>query len=99
MDIIDVYLESSLGQDKHLIYIKIPQRCKIGWESFICKIFKSLYGLKQAGRLWNKTLITFFRTISFVTINVDPYILTYWKNSILIIREVYVNDLALSSWS
>lgn len=99
MDIIDAYLESSLGQDKHLIYIKIPQGCKIGWEGFICKIFKSLYGLKQAGRLWNKTLITFFRTISFVTINVDPYILTYWKNSILIMRGVYVNDLALSSRS
>lgn len=67
MDVIGAYLESPLGQDEHPIYLKIPQGCKIGREGLVCKILKSLYGLKQAGRLWNKTLIKFFRTIGFVT--------------------------------
>lgn len=30
IDVIGAYLESSFGQNEHLIYIKIPQRCKKG---------------------------------------------------------------------
>ena len=30
MDILSAYLESLLGQDNHLIYMRILQRCKIG---------------------------------------------------------------------
>lgn len=30
MDVIGTYLKSSFGQNKHLIYMKVPQRCKTG---------------------------------------------------------------------
>ena len=46
MDIIGVYLGSALGQNKHPIFIKIPQRCLVDQEDLVCKILKSLYGLK-----------------------------------------------------
>lgn len=43
MNVIDAYLKSVFGQGKYLIYMKIPQRHKISWESLVYKILKSLY--------------------------------------------------------
>ena len=60
---------------------------------------KSLYNLKQAGQLWNKTITKFFRKISFTSTNVDTYILTIqWKGELIIVG-VYIDDLVLSSRS
>ena len=75
--------------------MKIPHRCKVGQERLICMIFKSLYGLKQAEKFWNITFIKFFQKISFISINADPYILTYWQDNIFIIIEVYIDNFAL----
>ena len=99
MDVIDAYLESALSQGYHPIYMRIPQGCKISRDDLVCKILKSLYELKQAGRLWNKTLIKFFRTIGFIPTNGDPCILTYREGDVFIIVGVYVDDLALASQS
>ena len=76
MDIIGAYLESALGQNKQPIYMKIPQGGLAGREGLVCKILKSLYGLKQAERLWNKTIAKFFRKISFTPTNADACIFT-----------------------
>ena len=75
MDVISAYLESLLGQNNQPIYMKIPKRCRSGREGLVYKILKSLYGLKQAGKLWNKTIIKFFQKIGFVPINADACIL------------------------
>lgn len=78
MDVISTFLKSPLRQDKrHLIYIIIWQRYKIGRELLVYKIFKSLYRLKQVERLWNKMLIKLFQKIGFIPTNADLYILTY----------------------
>lgn len=77
MDIIGAYLESFLGQNNQPIYMKIPQGCMTGRESLVCKILKSLYGLKQARRLWNKMVTKFFWKIGFILTNADPYIQAY----------------------
>ena len=99
IDIIGIYLESAFSQDYHLIYIKIPQNCKISQDDLVRKIFKSLYESKQAGRLWNKTFIKFFWKIGFIPINKDLFIFTYQEGDIFIILGVYVDDLALASQS
>ena len=56
---------------------------------------KSLYELKQVGRLWNKTLIKFFQKISFAPINIDTCILITQKKEKLIIIDVFVDNLIL----
>ena len=86
MDVIGAYLESALGQNEQPIYMEIPQRCLAGREGLVCKILKSLYGLKQAGRLWNKTIIKFFRKIGFTPTNADACILTIkWEGELIIV--------------
>ena len=78
--------------------MKIPQGCIVR-ESLVCKILKSLYGLEQVERLWNKTIIKFFQEIGFIPINVDSCIFTIKREGELIIVEVYVYNLALGSRS
>ena len=51
MDVIGESLKSALGQNKHVIFMKIPQECLVGQESLVYKILKSLYSLKQAEQL------------------------------------------------
>lgn len=46
IDIIGAYLESFLGQTNQSIYIKILQKDRNRQERLVCKILKSLYGLK-----------------------------------------------------
>ena len=58
-----------------------------------------MYGLKQAGQLWNITLIKFLWKIGFISTNGDLYILIYQKGDVFIIVGVYVDDLALASQS
>lgn len=97
MDVIGTYLESALGQNEQLIFMKIPQGRQTGREGLVCKILKSLYGLKQAGRLWNKTIVKFFKKIGFNPTNGDLCILVFRKKKQLIIVEVYVDDLILAA--
>ena len=78
MDVVDKYLESALSQNKQPIYMKIPQGCIVR-KGLVCKILKSLYGLKQAGRLWNKTITKSFQKIGLTPTNIDSCILTIKK--------------------
>ena len=73
MDVVSAYLESALSQNKQPIYLKISQGCIVR-ESLVCKILKSLYKLKQAGKLWNKTITKFFQKIGFIPTNADSCI-------------------------
>ena len=79
--------------------MKIPQRCQADQEVLVCKILKSLYGLKQAKKLWNKIIIKFFRKIDFNPTNADACILTMKWRKELIIVDIYVDDLVFGSRS
>lgn len=89
MDTISAYLKRLLRQNKRfLINMKILSEYRIGQKGLLCKIFKSLYRFKQAGRLENKTLINFFRKISFILTNADSCILAYQQGDIIILIGV-----------
>ncbi len=97
MDVVGAYLKSALGQNEQPIFMNIRQGRQTGREGLVCKILKSFYGLKQAGRLWNKTIIKFFKKIGFDATNGDPCILIFRKEEQLIMVGVYVDDLMLAS--
>ena len=68
-------------------------------ESLVYKILKSLYGLKQVRRLWNKTITKFFQKIGFTPTNTDSCIIIIKREGQFTIVGMYVDNFALGSKS
>lgn len=79
--------------------MKVSQDRQLDQNRPVCRIFKSLYNLKQVGRLWNKTVIKFLWKLGFDIINRDTYILIMVFGRDFIIVEIYVNNFLLGSRS
>ena len=62
-----------------------------------CRLLKSLYGLKQSGRLWNQNVIAFYKKLGFRQLNTDPSILIFQTSSETTIVSVYVDNFLLAS--
>lgn len=58
----------------------------------VCKLKKSLYGLKQASRCWNNKFKHFIEIFGFVTCKSDPCVFVSNKNNQLIILAIHVDD-------
>ena len=67
MDVSSVYLNAHIDVD---LYIEQPKGFEIR-KNKVCKLKKSLYGLKQAGKLWNQVLDDFLLGIRFEKSHVD----------------------------
>ena len=67
-----------------------------GREQLVCKLNKSLYGLKQSPRCWNKVFTEFMRSIGFNQSASDPYIYIRDGKSINVVA-VYVDDLVIAT--
>ena len=77
-----------------------------GFESFrsvrsglVCRLLRSIYGLRQSGRLWNQKVVAFLRSLGFNTLNADPSILIYHgkEQDDITMISVYVDDFLLAS--
>ena len=64
MDIKGAYLNGWLDDDD--VYMHQPDGFIVeGKEDFVCKLNKSMYGLKQSGRVWHHTLRSKLQKIGF----------------------------------
>ncbi|PKU64369.1 Retrovirus-related Pol polyprotein from transposon TNT 1-94 [Dendrobium catenatum] len=63
---------------------------------YVCRLKKSLYGLKQSPRKWFETFSTYLVTYGFQHSTADPSLLIYNKDSRLIYILVYVDDILLT---
>ena len=68
MDISHAYLNGTLEEE---IYMIQPEGFEEGGLDHVCKLVKSLYGLKQAGRVWNKTIHSALSSMGFNRIQSD----------------------------
>ena len=100
MDIVRAYLKSLIGDDKLLIFIKVSsgmrdlRSVKVG---LVCRLLRSIYGLKQSGRLWNQKVIRFLQTLGFKPLNADPSILISKRDGAILMITVYVDNFVLAS--
>ena len=74
------------GKLEEEIFLELPQQCGNMIRTFLpdyhscpVRLLKSLYGLKQAGRCWNRNLDAYLRTLNFKPAKSDPCI--YSKKS------------------
>ncbi|WJZ82589.1 hypothetical protein VitviT2T_002334 [Vitis vinifera] len=95
MDVKTAFLNENLDED---IYMEQPEGfAKKGNEHLVCKLKKSIYGLKQASRQWyikfNNTITSF----GFKENIVDQCIYLKVSGSKFIILILYVDDILLAS--
>ena len=93
MDVHTAFLNGILQEE---VYMKQPIGYeKEGEEHLVCKLRKSIYGLKQYSRRWNTALDSHRRKMGFSQSNSDPCIYTSGGEDVSCIG-VYVDDLILA---
>jgi hypothetical protein len=95
MDVVTAFLNGNLDED---IYMSQPPGyVKSNETNLVCKLKKSLYGLKQSPRCWNMVLDSFPRSIGFVQTIADQCIYTRTVKNEQTVIAVYVDDLGIMS--
>ena len=95
MDVKTAFLNGDLEEE---VYMDQPQGFETtGKESLVCKLKKSIYGLKQASRQWylkfNNTILSY----GFVENTVDTCIYMKVTGSQFVILVLYVDDILLAA--
>jgi hypothetical protein len=84
------------GKFKKKIYMEQLQGfMHQGGEHLVCKLHKSLYGLKQSPRAWNQKLDAFLKNIEFMKSEADPSVYVAQVGDVKFFIVVYVDDLIL----
>jgi hypothetical protein len=72
MDVKTMFLHGDLEEE---IYMKKPEGFVVkGKKELVCKLKKSLYGLKQSPRMWYQKFDTYILGLGFVRSRVDHYV-------------------------
>jgi hypothetical protein len=66
-----------------------------GGEHLLCKLHKSLYGLKQSPKAWNQKLDVFLKNIEFMKNEADPSVYVAQVGNVKFFIVVHVDDLIL----
>lgn len=97
MDVITAYLYGPLDND---IYMKLPEGFKLpeaansnSRENYCIKLNRSLYGLKQSGRMWYNRLSEYLIKEGYKNDPISPCIFIKRSGSGFVIIAVYVDDL------
>ena len=64
-------------------------------ESKVCRLYKSIYGLKQASRSWNKYFDKCIKTYGFVKNGKEPCMYKWANGYIVVFLVLYVDDILL----
>ena len=95
MDFNCAYLNADIDAE---IYMKQPEGFKKD-PGLVCKLNKSLYGLKQSGRLWNGMLDKFLKENDFTNSLADTCVYTWTsldgKSKLILL--IWVDDLIIGS--
>ena len=95
MDVKTAFLNGDLEED---IYMDQPQGfVQEGQEELVCKLKKSLYGLRQSPRAWYEKIHQFFVDQGFKRSHADHSLYLKQTSSFLLIVLIYVDDLIILS--
>lgn len=96
LDVNNAFLHGFLDEEVYMIPPAGYTKAKVGE---VCKLKKSLYGLKQASRQWNKELSKFLKSIGFNQSMQDYSLFTREAHGEFLVILVYVDDMMLPGTS
>jgi hypothetical protein len=92
MDVKTAFFNDDLEEE---IYMEQPEEFTQEGEHLVCKLHKSLYGLKQSPRAWNQKLDAFVKNIEFVRSHADFSMYVAQVGDVKFFIVIIVNDLIL----
>ena len=93
MDVVTAFLNGKLKEE---IYMQQPPGyVEQGKEHLVCKLKKSLYGLKQSPRCWNTAFREYMESIHYKQSAADPCVFIKAEKEGITIVAVYVDDLII----
>ena len=93
MDVTTAFLNGELHEE---VYMAQPEGYAVkGKTDLVCRLKKSLYGLKQSPRCWNSALNSHLKNMGFVQATGDPCIYLATEGEMFLIA-VYVDDILLA---
>jgi hypothetical protein len=91
LDVKNAFLQAQLAEE---IYAEIPEfmnEFNVEKSKFVLKLNKSIYGLKQAGRVWNEKFTSDIKNIGFLMSDADPCIFIHESIPNLLLG-IFVDD-------
>jgi len=89
IDVVTAFLNGTLAEE---VYMEQPPGyVKKGQENLVCYLQRSLYGLKQSSRCWNKTFTEYLKELKFVQLKADCCI--FKREEPLTFIALYVDDV------
>jgi hypothetical protein len=92
LDVNTAFLHGDLSEE---VYMKPPPGLHLPHPNLVCKLQRSLYGLKQASRQWNTKLTETLVSSGYTQSKADYSLFTKHTNIGFTIILVYVDDLVL----
>ena len=93
MDVKASFLNGSLEET---IYMVQPEGLIAkGQEKKVCKLQKSIYGLKQASRSWNIRFNTSVRSFGFIQYPNEPCVYKRSSGNVIVFLIFYVDDILI----
>lgn len=94
-DIKTAFLYGELRED---IYMEQPRGYECG-QNLVCRLNRSLYGLKQSPRCWNEKFVKFLNKFSFQSLESDKCVFIGTVNEDILYLVLYVDDGLIASKS
>ena len=95
MDVVTAFLNGVL--DEEIYMEQSPGYVKESEEHLVCKLKRSLYGLKQSSCCWNTVFTAHMESGNFKQCSADPCVFVRSEGTDLAIVAVYVDDLIIAT--
>ncbi|KAJ3474117.1 hypothetical protein NLI96_g12642 [Meripilus lineatus] len=96
IDISQAFLNGDLDVD---IYMQQPEGFERGNPGDVVRLVKGLYGLKQAGRLWNQKLHSVLLQMGFKRLKSDASVYLFIRDDVRVIIPIFIDDITLAGRS
>ncbi|KAJ0580529.1 putative RNA-directed DNA polymerase [Helianthus annuus] len=92
LDVNNAFLHGDLDEE---VYMKIPQGFSREGETRVCRLRKSIYGLKQASRNWYQKFTKVLIGLGFRQSVADHSLFIFKKEGVFVAALIYVDDVII----
>lgn len=94
MDVVTAFLNGTL---KEVIYMRQPPGFEqAGLKHFVCRLIRSIYGLKQSPRAWYEEIDSFLISIKCIKSELDPNLYVLSRGSEKVFMLLFVDDMLIT---